>query len=88
MSALNVSDGLECNASATSSSNPLSVQASMPHSTEIFAPAWSLMRPAHGRLRNVAMYWMLMTRPASAACSPMRRCTNAGSTASGNPMER
>ena len=41
--------------------------ATMPHSTETFAPARSEMRPAHGRLASVAMYWMLMTSPASTA---------------------
>jgi hypothetical protein len=33
------------------------------------------MRPAHGRLASVAMYWTLMTNPASAALYPMRRWT-------------
>ena len=59
--------GLRCNAAAPSSSKPLRVHAAMPHSTETLAPERSLIRPAHGLLRNVAMYWMLMTRPASEA---------------------
>ncbi len=60
----------------------------MPHKTETFAPARSDIRPAHGRLRNVAMYWMLITSPASAALYPIRRCTYAGKIASGKPIDR
>ena len=44
---------------------PLAVQQAMPHITETLAPMWSEMRPAHGRLSSVAMYWMLMAKPAS-----------------------
>ena len=56
-----------CRAAAAISSAPLAVQAPMPHSTETLAPARSEMRPAQGRLASVAMYWMLMTSPASTA---------------------
>jgi hypothetical protein len=31
------------------------------------------MRPAQGRLASVAMYWTLMTSPASTALYPMRK---------------
>ncbi len=54
---------MEWTATAASSKKPLAVQAPMPHSTEILAPRRSEIRPAQGRLRKVAMYWMLMTRP-------------------------
>jgi len=67
-----LSQGLKCNAAATTRNAPLIVQIAIPHSTETLAPARSEMRPAQGRLSSVAMYWMLMTRPASAALNPMR----------------
>ena len=75
MRAEKLSQGIECSAAAATSSAPLAVQAPMPHSTETLAPARSVMRPAQGRLASVAMYWMLMTRPARAALYPMRRWT-------------
>jgi hypothetical protein len=62
-----LSHGMRDSMAAASSSAPLAVQPAMPHITETLAPARSEMRPAQGRLTNVAMYWMLMTRPARAA---------------------
>ena len=62
-----LSQGMECRAAAAISTAPLNEQAPMPQITETLAPARSLMRPAQGRLASVAMYWMLMTRPARAA---------------------
>jgi hypothetical protein len=62
-----LSQWIECRTAAATSRAPLVVQAPMPHSTETLAPRRSLMRPAQGRLTRVAMYWMLMTSPASAA---------------------
>ncbi len=59
--------GVRCNAAAAITISPLAEQAPMPQSTATLAPAWSLMRPAQGLLASVAMYWILMTRPASAA---------------------
>ena len=59
--------GLRCKAAAPSSSSPLTVQAPCPTAPKSSRPVRSQMRPAHGRLRNVAMYWMLITSPASAA---------------------
>jgi len=62
-----LAQGTACSAAPAASSAPLAVHAAMPQSTATLAPAWSEMRPAHGRLAKVAMYWMLITRPASAA---------------------
>ena len=62
-----LSQGIGCKAAAATSTAPLAVQAPMPQSTETLAPARSEMRPAQGRLASVAMYWMLMTSPASMA---------------------
>jgi hypothetical protein len=70
-----LSQGERCRAAAATSSAPLAEHPVIPHSTETLAPARSEMRPAQGRLSSVAMYWMLMTSPASAALKPMRRCT-------------
>lgn len=58
---------MECKAAEPTSRAPLAVQKVIPHSTETLAPARSEMRPAHGRLASVAMYWMLTTSPAIAA---------------------
>ena len=67
MRAEKLSQGIRCMAAAATSMAPLAVQAPMPHSTETLAPAPSEIRPAQGRLASVAMYWTLMTNPASTA---------------------
>src|ERR1700739_5112498 len=52
--------GLRWGNAAPSIKRPLRVQAPMPHRHEVFAPLWSEMRPAQGRLREGAMDWVVL----------------------------
>ena len=67
ISTVKLSQWTSCNTAAPTSNAPLTVVPAMPHITETLAPMWSEICPAHGRLNSVAMYWMLIARPASTA---------------------
>lgn len=71
---------------ASAKVSPLAAHTRSPQDVVRFGPTESAIRPASGRLSNVAMYCTLMANPARSGLYPSCRWTKCGTTANCSPI--